>query len=176
LSNLCHDLHDLRQGLGQAASAAEIGALVHGAPGVYTPEDLGPYRYLLLCRGMVDERQQRLEALARYDQERGAKLFETLESWLDNKGNIVATSRALGVHQNTLRQRLARMEGILGFDLDGEDWLSMAMALKLVKLRLLHGAAREEQEEDRPACDPTGHRASRERALRSEPTDRIAWR
>ena len=174
LSSPCCGSPALREGLGQATSAAEIGALVHGAPGVYTPEDLGAYRYLVSGEAIVDERQARLEVLASYDRDRSTKLFETLETWLDNKGNVVATSRALGIHQNTLRQRLTRIEERLGFDLDREDWLAVAMALKIVKLRLLHCAARGGEEENGSRLAVSRQPDSRERTLRRELTDRIA--
>lgn len=154
----------LHRALEEAGSAAEIGSLVHGGAGVYRPEALGAYRYLLCCREAVDERQHRLEALIRHDVKRNVRLFETLESWLDHKGNVVATARLLGIHQNTLRQRLARIEEFLDIELDREDWLSLAIASKIVKLRLLtsSAAANESEEGLRPVySSPLSSRIAR---------------
>ena len=49
----------------------------------------------------------------------------------------------LGQAVNTLRQRLSRIERLSGLDLEREDWLSLAIAVKVVKLRLMRRSARE---------------------------------
>jgi DNA-binding PucR family transcriptional regulator len=46
------------------------------------------------------------------------------------------------MHPNTLRQRLSRIEQLTRLDLGGEDWLSLAMAIKAVKLRVTREAGR----------------------------------
>jgi DNA-binding PucR family transcriptional regulator len=78
------------------------------------------------------------------DRKRGAQLLDTLEGYLDHRGNVVATSRALFIHPNTLRQRLHRIERVSSIDLDREDWLSLAVATKVVKLRRMRRSAGEE--------------------------------
>lgn len=120
----------------EASSAAEIGALIRGEPGVSTYDDLGPYRYVLASEeGGRDRLQQRLEPLVEYDRRRGTQLLETLEGFLDHRGNVVATSRVLYIHPNTLRQRMDRIQRVSGIVLENEDWLSLAVATKAVKLR-----------------------------------------
>ena len=47
---------------------------------------------------------------------------------------MVETARALYIHPNTLRQRLARIERVPGSTLDREDLLSLELAVKLVRL------------------------------------------
>ncbi|MBI2237166.1 MAG: helix-turn-helix domain-containing protein, partial [Actinobacteria bacterium] len=149
LSNVCQGGGSFVQGFDEAASAAEIGALVRGGPGVATYEDLGPYKYVMLSEeGVRDRYQQRLERLAEYDRLRGTQLLETLEGYLDRRGNIVGTSRALYIHPNTLRQRLARIERVAGLDLEHEEWLSLAIAIKVVKLRRMRRSAGEEGREE----------------------------
>ncbi|MGQ0669532.1 MAG: GAF domain-containing protein [Actinomycetota bacterium] len=149
LSNPCQEPASFRQGFQEAASAAEVGGLIRGAPGVSTYEDLGPYKYVLLSdEGVRDRYQQRLDRLVAYDRRKGTQLLETLEGYLDRRGNIVGTSRALYIHPNTLRQRLARVEGVAGFELEHEDWLSLAIAIKIVKLRMMRRSAAEERRED----------------------------
>ncbi|MET8979044.1 helix-turn-helix domain-containing protein [Streptomyces sp. NPDC004539] len=48
-------------------------------------------------------------------------LTETLRSWLSLHGSWDRTAVALGVHRNTVRQRIARCAGLLGTDLDDPD-------------------------------------------------------
>ena len=84
---------------------------------------------------MRDPVQQRLSLLVEYDRRRGTQLLDTLEGYLDHRGNVVGTSRALFIHPNTLRQRLDRIQHEAGIDLDDEDWLSLAVATKVVEAR-----------------------------------------
>ena len=57
---------------------------------------------------------------------------------------MVGCARDLHTHPNTLRQRLARIGELTGLDLEREDWLSLGIALKCVKLRLARDSARSE--------------------------------
>ncbi|MFI6682450.1 PucR family transcriptional regulator ligand-binding domain-containing protein [Streptomyces sp. NPDC050485] len=57
-------------------------------------------------------------------------LPETLRNWLSLHGNWDRTAVALGVHRNTVRQRIARCGALLGVDLDDMDvrtelWLAL---------------------------------------------------
>ena len=88
--------------------------------------------------------QQRLALLVGYDRRRGTQLLDTLEGYLDHRGNVVGTSRALFIHPNTLRQRLDRIQRESGIDLEREDWLSLAVATKVVKLARMRGTAERE--------------------------------
>lgn len=146
MSNSCQGAASFPQGFEEAASAAEVGALIKDRPGVYTYDDLGPYRYVLDAEeGVRDRHQERLARLVEYDQRRGTELLQTLEVYLESRGNIVRTARAVYAHPNTLRQRLARIEQLSGFDLEHEDWLSLGIAVKLVKLRMARESARERE-------------------------------
>ena len=138
VSDPCRGVASFARGFMEAESAAEVGALIRGAPGVATYEDLGPYRYILSTdEGLRDGHQERLQRLVDYDQRRGTALLDTLEGYLDHRGSVVATSRALYIHPNTLRQRLDRIERASGIDTDRDDWLSLAVATKIVKLRTM---------------------------------------
>jgi DNA-binding PucR family transcriptional regulator len=83
-----------------------------------------------------------------YDRRRGTQLLDTLEEYLDHRGNVVGTSRELYIHPNTLRQRLGRIERLSGIDLERDDWLSLAIATKVVKLRRMRRSARAEGGKD----------------------------
>ena len=80
--------------------------------------------------------------LAEYDAQRGAQLLATLEEFLRRHGSISATSEALYVHPNTLRQRLRRIGELSGLDLRRDDWLAIEIAVKMVKLQQALGASK----------------------------------
>ncbi|MGH2594741.1 MAG: GAF domain-containing protein [Actinomycetota bacterium] len=150
VSNVCRGRASFPQGFREAAAAAKVGALIRGKPGVTAYDELGPYRYALSVEG-DDERdlfQQRLRLLIEYDRRRGTQLLDTLEGYLDHRGNVVGTSRALFIHPNTLRQRLDRIQRESGIDLEHEDWLSLAVATKVVKLSRMRGSATRERGND----------------------------
>jgi sugar diacid utilization regulator len=122
----------------EALAAAEIGPLLRGGPGVTEFHGLGAYRFVLTSPDLVRTvDRRRLDRLVAYDARRGTTLLDTLERFLDERGNVVGTARALYIHPNTLRQRLERIEDESGFDLERDDWLSLAIAVKVVKLGLL---------------------------------------
>lgn len=113
---------------------------------MFTYEGLGPYRYALMFDETVrDQYQEPLERLVQYERRRGVELLGTLEAFLDARGSVARTSRALYIHPNTLRQRLERVERVAGLELDREDWLSLAIAVKVVRLRQMKKATMEER-------------------------------
>lgn len=70
--------------------------------------------------GLVDPSEARAYAgalLAPLDPDRRA----TLRAWLGHHGSWDRTAAALGVHRNTVRQRIARAAALLGRDLDDPD-------------------------------------------------------
>jgi GAF domain-containing protein len=145
MSNTCRGRAALALGFGEAASAAVVGGLISGRPSVTGYDELGPYKYVLSVEGgdVRDSSQRHLQLLVEYDRRRGTRLLDTLESYLDHRGNVVGTSRALFIHPNTLRQRLDRIQRETGIDLERDDWLSLAVTTKVVKLRRMRVSARE---------------------------------
>ena len=150
VSNVCRGRGAFPRGFEEAAAAATVGPLVGGKPGVTTFEELGSYKYVLSIPGddARDPAQHRLGLLVEYDRRRGTQLLDTLEGYLDHHGNVVGTSRALFIHPNTLRQRLDRIQHESGIDLEHEDWLSLAVATKVVKLARMRGSAGREGGKD----------------------------
>ena len=140
ISNPCVGAAPFPEAFEEAAAAAEIGALLRGGPGVAEFRDLGAFRYVLTSPDLArDVDRQRLDRLVAYDRRRGTTLLDTLERFLDERGNVVGTARTLYIHPNTLRQRLERIETETGLDLERDDWLSLAIAVKVVKLEYLRG-------------------------------------
>ncbi|MCD4524521.1 helix-turn-helix domain-containing protein [Nocardioides sp. cx-173] len=71
-------------------------------------------------------------ALRDYDLTHGTELLRTLETWLDQMGNVPGAADRLGVHPNTLRYRMRRVCEIADLDLDDADQrLDLMMTLRL---------------------------------------------
>lgn len=142
LSSPCRGVSSYPAAFEEARYALLGSTVLQGRATVMTYEDLGAYRYLL--RMSIDDamREPYRDAILRlvdYDAKRQTALLKTLEEYLRRRGNISATSEALYVHPNTLRQRLRRITDLTGIDLASDDWLLVELALRLVTLqRALH--------------------------------------
>jgi GAF domain-containing protein len=126
-----------RRRMREAADAARIARSLVAEGGAVSYEQLGAYRYLVhleLDQAPHDRYRQAVDELIDYDRRRGARLVETLERFLTDRGGVTASARALYVHPNTVRQRLQRIEQVTGLDLASEDLLSLELALKLARL------------------------------------------
>jgi PucR C-terminal helix-turn-helix domain len=53
--------------------------------------------------------------------------------YLAERRSVIESARALFIHPNTLRQRLARIEELTGLRLDEDDLLSLELAIKLAR-------------------------------------------
>ena len=70
-------------------------------------------------------------AIIRHDSKRGSELAATLLAYFDHSQNATSTAARLGIHVNTVRQRLATVEELIG------DWVDTGRALEIhVALRL----------------------------------------
>ena len=143
VSSVCVGAAALGQGFEEARHALLGAAVTRRDRGVLGYEELGPYKYLLRIALDPTARDSTIDAVAKlaaYDRERSASLLATLEEFLGRRGNISATSDALFVHPNTLRQRLRRIADLTGIDLRRDDWLMVEIAVKMVRLRAALGA------------------------------------
>jgi GAF domain-containing protein len=145
VSSVCRGQEAFAEGFAEAQQALLGTIVLRGGPAILTYEDLGAYKYLLrvaLEGGIRDATVDAVSTLAEYDAQRGAQLVATLEEFLRRHGNISATSEALYVHPNTLRQRLRRIAELSGLDLRRDDWLMIEIAVKMVKLERSLGTAK----------------------------------
>ncbi|CAN5525417.1 PucR family transcriptional regulator [soil metagenome] len=127
---------DLHVSYAEARRALAIGHWGHGPGQLSVFDDLGVDRLLTtvpngeiaaFCEAVLG----RLEA---YDRARGTDLVGTLETFLASR-NAALAARQLFLHYNTLKNRLERIEEILGPCLDDSDrCLSLALALRLRRL------------------------------------------
>jgi len=128
----------------EAAEALEIGTKVRGEGHVVRFDELGPYVYLFRMAGdprvARDPWMKSLLPLIQYDSRKNSELLETLDTYLECRGNATTTAERLYLHRNTLRQRLVRIEGLTKINLtQTEDWLPLHFAVKLARLRRTGG-------------------------------------
>jgi DNA-binding PucR family transcriptional regulator len=145
VSDICTGEAAFADGFAEARQALLGTTVLRPHPSVVTYEDLGPYKYLLrvaLDGGIRDPTVDAVAQLAAYDERRGSRLVATLEEFMRRHGSISATSEALFVHPNTLRQRLRRIQELSGIDLRRHDWLMVEIAVKMVRLQQALGTAR----------------------------------
>jgi GAF domain-containing protein len=145
VSSVCRGQAAFADGFAEAQQALLGTIVLRGEPTVLWYEELGAYKYLLRVAvdgGIRDATVDAVSRLADYDAQRGAQLVQTLEEFLRRHGSISATSEALYVHPNTLRQRLRRIAELSGLDLRRDDWLMIEIAVKMVKLQQALGAVR----------------------------------
>ena len=142
LSDVDRGAASARRRMREAADAARIGRSLVEEGGAVSYEGLGAYKYLVhleLEDAPHDRYRLSVEELLQYDRRRGARLVETLERFLADRGSVAASARALYIHPNTVRQRLERIERVTGLDLGKEDLLSLELALKLARLHDVRG-------------------------------------
>ena len=76
-----------------------------------------------------------LGPIQRYDGDRGTLLLDTVRAYFDEEGRVAAAADRLFVHTNTLYQRLARVDKLLGPDWrTGDRALEIRLALRLLTL------------------------------------------
>jgi len=90
----------------------------HGVGGVVVLDDVGVFDYLLSSAGPTARRLsgRRADALLAEDERQGGTLTQTFAAYIDCDLNVVRTAKVLGLHANTIRHRLAKIEGLTGLD------------------------------------------------------------
>lgn len=112
-------LDGLRGAAQEAAHAVEVAA--HRGETLAVGEDIAVHR--LLVAGAPDElrrsvRERVLGTLLAYDAAQGTDLVRTVRVFLECSSSPTAAAKALHVHVNTLRYRVARASELLGLDLN----------------------------------------------------------
>lgn len=122
-------------GIGAAAHAAELPAsrqeadeclALHetGAPPAAPPTYDESWDDILLQRLRAAARTGRtpargpVSALRRYDAAHATHYVATLRAWLEAQGDLTVAAERLGVHPNTVRNRMRRMSEVTPLDLD----------------------------------------------------------
>ncbi|GHF63168.1 hypothetical protein FHX82_003024 [Amycolatopsis bartoniae] len=111
----------LRGAAQEARQAAEVASRRPDPLGVVAGEDIAVHR--LLVAGAPDELRRSVRArvlgdLLAYDAAQGTDLVRTVRVFLECSSSPTAAAKALHVHVNTLRYRIARASELLGLDLN----------------------------------------------------------
>ncbi|OZM80721.1 GAF domain-containing protein [Pseudonocardia sp. MH-G8] len=112
---------------GEGADIAELGVLGRVLENA-TPEHVHRLR------------ERALGPLLRYDRDHEAQLVETADRYFAHSQNAQATADELGVHVNTVYQRLERIDHVLG----GAGWRAPPSVLEMQLALQLHGSMRAE--------------------------------
>jgi sugar diacid utilization regulator len=140
ISNACSELRDYASGFSEAQEALTIAGCLNARAASMQFIELGAYRYIYpFARdyGQRDFYLEQIATLARYDQaHRRAGMLTTLELYLEHWGNIKEVSERLGVHRNTVAQRLERIQSLCAIDIEhSSNRLPLQIAILIHKVR-----------------------------------------
>ncbi|HKY03471.1 MAG TPA: helix-turn-helix domain-containing protein, partial [Blastocatellia bacterium] len=112
-----------------------IASITRASRTVLHYNDMGVWRLLLRTEADSDELERfaefYLSAVARHDREQQTDWLTTLETYLEENGNLRATARALGLHRNTVAYQVEHIARLLGKKLDDpEVRLNLQVALR----------------------------------------------
>lgn len=130
-SDLPRAFQSLRRGLGLLRSLRRRGCSMSEA-------ELLPYAVAFEKQGeqdLDDLQEATLGALLAEDRKKGSSLAATLLTYLDRGRNARRTAAELGIHVNTLRQRLEAARQLLGDWAETPRALDLHLALRLWRLR-----------------------------------------
>ena len=138
----------------RAAAEALLAANVAQAQGVLALnfEETGAYR--LLLSSMTDNpaelrsfHEETVAPLLAYDEQYETALVRTLETFLDEDGNVAQTAQRLFTHRHTIRYRLERVKELTHLDVsstDGRERLGLGLkAMRVLGIVPPHGPASE---------------------------------
>jgi sugar diacid utilization regulator len=138
VSGACQSLDDFPVRYAEARRALDVARGLHRTDQTVALDELGIY-------GLLFRREDRNELhrfadrllgpLIAYDAQRGTSLIATLDAYLAEGGAFRATARRLGIHLNTLRGRLDRVEQLAGVDpRDPKIRLDLQIALEIARV------------------------------------------
>jgi sugar diacid utilization regulator len=149
-SRVANDPADLYR----AAAEALLAVNVAQAQGVLALnfEETGAYR--LLLSSMTDNpvelrsfHEETVAPLLAYDEQYETELVKTLETFLEENGNVAQTAQRLFTHRHTIRYRLERVRELTQLDVsstDGRERLGLGLkAMRVLGIVPPHGPASE---------------------------------
>jgi sugar diacid utilization regulator len=140
ISTACHDVRDYYGGFGESQEALVVAGCLNTRAACMHFAELGAYRYIspfARDHARNDLYLEQVAIIARYDlAHKRAELLDTLEVYLERWGNIKEVSEKLGLHRNTITQRLERIQSLCAIDLEHySNWLPLQVAIMIHKLR-----------------------------------------
>ncbi|MGB7587169.1 MAG: helix-turn-helix domain-containing protein [Solirubrobacterales bacterium] len=149
-SRVAGDPADFYRAGNEARLAVNVGE-AEGHP-LLAFEDTGSYRLLLPAMSDDPGELERfyaetIEPLAAYDEQYETELVATVETYLDNDGNVAATAKQLFTHRHTVRYRLERVRELCGHDVsstEGREKLGLGLkAMRVLGIASPRGPALE---------------------------------
>lgn len=132
-------LREAHRAIRQASNACQW-ALLAGGPDsrIVRFEDVAHLRLLPdTALDMSDSLRRLLGMLGSvvsYDLENSTDLAQTLEAFFAHSGSVAKAADALFIHRNTLRQRIQRIEELIGQSPESlDDWILAGLAARLVR-------------------------------------------
>lgn len=134
------ELAEVARSIAQSREVAAIARRLGTRRGAMLARDLGMYRLLARLQNgpeLSEFLREQLGALLDYDAAHGTELLRTLDTYLRHGLAKTPTARALGVRRQTLYDRLARIEAVLGGEplTDYERHTALGVALHAWRLR-----------------------------------------
>ncbi len=118
LSAKVQQLQDYQRALSQARQALDLSENMRPAQRISDYQQLGFIRLLSAIGDpalLSDFMHDTLGCLIERDRKSPWLLMETLETLLQENGNVVRAAERLGIHRNTLHQRIQRIEKLTGY-------------------------------------------------------------
>ncbi|WP_029136567.1 PucR family transcriptional regulator [Nakamurella lactea] len=131
------DPADLHDSYTEARRAAEVASVVRVLGPVVADGELGVYGLLseLPTQLLVENLHPGVRRILDRDGGSADALVLTVETYLDNAGEVQRTSDQLHIHRTSLYYRLKRVQEITGLDLSvGDDRLALQLGLKIARL------------------------------------------
>lgn len=126
---------ELSRSLAEASRAVEVGRWAKGRHVTEVFDQLGLERLLAATPAdeLVEFVRQAIGPLVDHDRRHGGELLDTLAMWLETR-NMAEAARRLHVHYNTLKNRMERIEAILGPVVsDGRQALECEVAIHVAR-------------------------------------------
>ncbi|MGO2035811.1 MAG: helix-turn-helix domain-containing protein [Brevibacterium sp.] len=140
VSETDHDRAQLRTAEGELWACVRILGALGIEHGVHPAEDFAPYTAMFgtapeqVCRFL----DRMLGRLRDWDRSHSSDLTGTVRAYFDNGGSLTRTATALSVHLNTVKQRLERVDRVLGTGWrEPEQSFRLQVALRLAGLATL---------------------------------------
>ena len=135
LANPVQDCGQYRQALNEARQALDVAEHLRPASGLCDFSELGVLRLLqaVTDRSVIDSFvKQILSPLIEANRKQPHSLIETLDALLQENGNGLKAAQRLGIHRNTINQRIQRIEQLSGQSLDDANFRMNASVALLV--------------------------------------------
>jgi sugar diacid utilization regulator len=142
VSTICRAPTDYPRAYSQARQVAQCldSFTPAGSTQVFAADDLGAGRLFLATTDSAEAAAFMRETLgALFDDSGSGELLATLRCFFDNSRSIRRSAAELGVHENTIRYRLARIEDLTGLPVASDSDAQLSAQLALLILRLQGG-------------------------------------